>query len=314
MLTPGEIRSLIALLDDDDPDILNHIENKLLEIGHIAIPFLEQEWHSISNIEHQQKVENIVQRIQFNALCNELKQWAQSENKSLLDGVFLIAKYRFPDLEKQQITNVIDKMRLDVWLELHMDLTPYEKVRILNYVFYQVYGFKGNTDAYHDPSNSYINQVLETKKGNPIMLAVIYMLVAQKLNIPIFGVNLPQHFVLAYTEEKYIDYTQAKFNDIEKLINPTGKVLFYINAFNQGAIFSKANLEQFLSQIHIEPRYEYFEPCSNMEIIKRILRNLYSAYEKTGKTQKAADIQHLLYLLGEPPISNFKEVNPDEDL
>src|SRR5262249_11991206 len=161
-----------------------------------------------------------------------------------------------------------------IWLELHYDLTPFEKIRILNHVLYTVHGFKGNTDQYHDPQNSFINNALESKKGNPIMLAIIYMLVAQRLHIPIFGVNLPQHFVLTYKEDNKPVNLSDPFNAKPKLDHRAGKVLFYINAFNNGAVFSKANLEQFLRQINIEPRYEFFEACSNIDIVKRVLRNL----------------------------------------
>ncbi len=61
--------------------------------------------------------------------------------------------------------------------------------------------FSGNTTNHQDPQNSYIGQVLDTKKGNQISLASIYSIIAQKLDIPIYGVNLPQHFILAYLDE-----------------------------------------------------------------------------------------------------------------
>lgn len=312
MMNKNEIKSLVLLLDDDDPEVLSHIKNKILEIGNEIIPYLEEEWHQLKSVEHQQRVENIIQQIQFKQLCNDFANWYKTEKHDLLEGVFLVAKYRFPELEKQYILNAIDKIRLDVWLELHMDLTPYEKIRIINYIFYQSCGFKGNTQNYHDPQNSFINQVIDSKKGNPIMLAVIYMLVAQRLNLPVFGVNLPQHFVLAYTEEHFTDYATVSFNDIDKLIKPSGKTLFYINAFNNGTLFTKANLEQFLKQINIESKAEFFEPCSNLDIVKRILRNLVSAYQKQGKKSKMHDMQQLLYLLGEPPLTDFKEVGHDD--
>lgn len=313
MLNENEIRSLVKLLDDDDPEVLKHIENKMLEVGSVIIPYLEKEWHELQNSEHQIRVENIIHRIQFSELCEQFETWYKNPEHPLLEGVYLIAKYRFPDLILQQIINAIDKIKLDVWLEMHMALTPFEKVRIINYIFYKNYGFTGNIQHYHDPQNSYINQVLESKKGNPIMLAIIYMLIAQKLNIPIFGVNLPQHFVLAYTEDNDHHHDLSALSSKNEItIKPQGKVLFYINAFNSGAVFSKSNLEQFLKQLQIEPKAQYFEPCSNLDIVKRVMRNLVSAYEKSGKNQKAKEIKHLLYLLGEPPLNDFREINSDE--
>ncbi len=311
-MTESELRSLVALLDDDDPEVLKHIEEKILELGAPIIPFLENEWGVMKDIYHQQKVENIIHQIQYNDLFESFVTWYKSGEQDLLHGVYLIAKYRFPELQKQQIVNSIEKLRLDVWLEMNYDLSPYEKVRIINYILYQVHGFKGNVDNYHDPKNSFINEVLESKRGNPILLAVIYILIAQKLNIPIYGVNLPQHFVLAYMEEIGKSHGEMKFNEIEKLLNQEGKIIFYINAFNNGAIFTKVNLEQFLSQIKIEPKLDFLKPCSNLDIVKRVLRNLASSYEKLGKLQKQKEIQQLLFALGEPTIGSFHDVNEEE--
>ncbi len=307
-----EVISMIALLDDEDHEVSQHVENKLLSLGVSVIPILENEWGNAETLVQQQKIETIIHRIQFQGVLTELKEWRDSSENELLDGVYLIAKSRFPDLDKQKIINEIDRIRLDIWLELHNELTSFEKVRIINHVFYNVHGFKGNTENYHDPQNSFINVALESKRGNPIMLAVIYMLIAQRLNLPVFGVNLPQHFVLAYKEAKQPDYTEEQFNTKPKLDYTFGRVLFYVNAFNLGSVFSKSNLEQFLRQINIEPRVEFFDACSNIDIIKRILRNLVIAYQKQNKKQKLNEINEMLSILGEPPLNDYEEGNPEE--
>jgi regulator of sirC expression with transglutaminase-like and TPR domain len=313
MLNEKEVISLIALLDDDDAEVAEHVEQKLLSLGTDVIALLENEWSTINNIEQQKKVENIIHRIQFSNLLNELRVWSHLSEPDLLDGILLVASYSYPDLDKQKVMNEIDKIRLDIWLELNYDLTPYEKIRVLNHVFYQIHGFKGNTDNYHDPQNSFINNALESKKGNPIMLAIIYMLVAQRLQIPIFGVNLPQHFVLAYKEENTEHLTSDPFNAKPKLDHKFGKVLFYINAFNNGAIFSKANLEQFLIQIKIEPKYEFFEACSNIDIVKRVLRNLVVAFKQNKKINKVNEVYEMLATLGEPLLNSFEDTTPEDE-
>lgn len=314
-MNDSELRSLIALLDDDDPEVFQHIEQKLLSLGKQAIPFLEEEWGELKDIYHQQRLENIIHQLQFNDLLQEFLAWKETKEQDLLHGVYLICKYRFPDYDKQLLINAIEKLRLDVWLEMNFEMSPYEKVRIINYILYQIHGFKGNVENYHDPSNSFINQVLESKKGNPILLATIYVLISQRLNIPIYGVNLPQHFVLAYLEEISTSYTAMRFNDIEEMLSNTGKILFYINAFNGGTVFSKSNLEQFLQQINITANKDFLVPCSNIDMIKRILRNLASAYQKLNKTQKQHEILKILYVLGEPPMINFQEMgNQNSDL
>lgn len=298
MLTENELLSLISLLDDDDDEVLHHVESKLLSLGKDVIPILESQWGSIGNPDHQQKIEDIIHRIQFKQLLSDLKTWYDSPVQDLLEGVCIIARYRYPELDKQAIINELDKIRLDIWLELRYELSSYEIVRIINNILYEVHGFKGNTDHYHDPQNSFINHVLESRKGNPIMMSVIYILIAQRLQLPIFGVNLPQHFVCAYREEMK-DRNFDPFNVTSDPSPEYGRVLFYINAFNKGSVFSKSNLEQFLRQIKVEPRLEYFEACNNVDIVKRVLRNLVVSYEKTGKPQKVNDVKEMLLTLGE---------------
>ena len=123
--------------------------------------------------------------------------------------------------------------------------------------------------------------MLETKKGNQISLAVIYSIIAQKLDIPVYGVNLPQHFILAYVDE-----TQE--NDFQN------GILFYVNAFNKGFIFGRRDVDSFLKQLNIQPDKQFYEPCSNDEIIQRVLRNLISSYDKVGATQKVNELEELL--------------------
>ena len=155
---------------------------------------------------------------------------------------------------------------------------------VFNHIFYNIHGFSGNTTSHQDPQNSYINQVLETKKGNQISLAIIYAIIAQKLDIPVYGVNLPQHFILAYVDETM----QSEFEN---------GILFYINAFNKGFIFGRRDVDMFLKQLNLKYDRQFYEPCSNVDIIKRVLRNLISAYEHASSSDKVNELTELLDIL-----------------
>jgi regulator of sirC expression with transglutaminase-like and TPR domain len=156
-------------------------------------------------------------------------------------------------------------------------------------VFYNVYGFRGNTKNHNDPQNSYLNQVMESKRGNQISLAILYATLAQKLDIPVYGVNLPQHFILGYIDESKRD--EHEFG-----------VLFYINAFNKGAIFGKHDVDRFLRQLSLDPLPGFYAPCSNVEIIRRILRNLITAYENLGMHEKVAELEELQSIISTPQV------------
>jgi regulator of sirC expression with transglutaminase-like and TPR domain len=121
-----------------------------------------------------------------------------------------------------------------------------------------------------------LSNVLDTKKGNPISLCAVYMLVAKKLGLPIYGVNLPNLFVLTYK---------------------SADVTFYINAFNKGLVFSRQDVANYLEHLKVEPKEEYFEPCSHMDIILRSLRNLGNAFEKLGEVSKVEEVRQMIAIL-----------------
>ncbi|MBU0696731.1 MAG: transglutaminase-like domain-containing protein [Bacteroidetes bacterium] len=284
MINEKEIASLITLLDDPDPQIFEQIEDRLLSYGNEVINYLETAWEKSFDALLQERIENLVHKIQYQNVKEDLALWYQSGGFDLLRGILIINKYQYPDLNEQKIINQLEALKRDIWLQMMYDASPVEKIKLINHIFYNVYGFSGNTTNHQDPKNSYLSEVMESKKGNQISLAIIYSIIAQKLDIPIYGVNLPQHFILAYADEQ------------EKTDEENG-ILFYINVFNKGYIFGKRDIDQFLRQLKIQPEKFFYEPCSNTDILRRVLRNLISSYEKAGAMEKAKELQVLLSVL-----------------
>ena len=278
------LRAMILLLEDPDEHVFSEIRGQLLSMGNEVIPALENIWESTFNNTLQSRIEDIIQKIQFNSTSEELKLWAATGGIDLLQGTILISRYQYPDLDEEHIRNQIEMIRKDVWLELNPNLTAFEKVRVINHILFDVYHFTGNTSNYHAPQNSYINNVLESHRGNPLLLSILYSCIAQGLNIPIYGVNLPEHFILAYRDEFLI-------RDSDDEEEP---ILFYINPFSKGAVFSRREIDTFLQQLKLEPNRIFYESCSNVEIIKRQIRNLITAYEKLGYPNKVVDFKELL--------------------
>ena len=225
-----ELNALISLLDDPDRDVFIQVRQKLMSIGTQVIPALESVWEQSFDTNIQTKVEEIIHNIQFNSTAEALKEWALTPEQNLLTGALLIAKYQYPDLNVDKIKRQIQQIRQDIWLELNDKLTALEQVKIINHILFEVHNFSGNTQNYHAPQNSYINNVLESKKGNPLSLSLIYLIVAQDLKIPIYGVNLPEHFVLCYKDVHQLMTVKTK-RDEEMIAKG---ILFYINPFSRG--------------------------------------------------------------------------------
>jgi regulator of sirC expression with transglutaminase-like and TPR domain len=284
MINEAEINSLIRLLDDPDQEIYAHVHDKLLSYGPTAITYLESAFEQAFDSIQQERIANLVHEIQFSLVKNELELWHQSGSFDLLRGALIINKYQYPDLDEQKVINQIEAIKRDIWMQMMFEGSPSDQVKLINHVLYNIYGFSGNTTNHQDPQNSYLSQVLESKKGNQISLAIIYSVIAQKLDIPIYGVNLPQHFILAYMDES----SKSEFES---------GVLFYINAFNKGFIFGRRDVDMFLKQLNLNIDKQFYEPCTNTDIVRRILRNLISAYEQLGSMEKVQELNELINVL-----------------
>lgn len=276
-----QIKALVSLLDDEDTEVLTNVEEKLKSLGGEVIPILEREWEENFNPIIQRKIEGIIHDLQFEYLKDRLVRWRKSKKKDLLKGMWLVATYQYPDLEFEKLKQILEQIYYEAWMEFKPEMHPYDQVKVLNGVLFSKLKFSANTKNFHSPSNSMINTVIDSKKGNPISLCVIYMLVAQKLNMPVYGVNLPNLFILTYKSKE----TQ-----------------FYINAFNRGLIFSKEDIDNYIDELRLQPESIFYEPCTNLDIIQRVLRNLIVSFEHIGDYDKVDEVKILLQTISDKPV------------
>ncbi|HIP36275.1 MAG TPA: hypothetical protein EYG85_05435 [Crocinitomix sp.] len=285
-----EINALIKLVEDPDPIVYHQVKEKLISYGKEVLPRIEQTWVKVvDNDYHQERLNDILREIQLEDLKTDLKNWKESSTRDLLKGAIIINKLQYPNIDQTEIEEEIELIKQKVWLEINEDNTAFEIVKIFNHVLFDIVGFKPNKTNFHSPKNSYINTVLKQKKGNPLSLSIIYSIIAQRLKIPIYGVNLPNQFVLGYLDE----------NRTLKMLDASTdrNVLFYINPFSKGRIFNHNEIEGYLRSLNLPLKANYIEPCSNTEILKRMLKNLAYAYLKVGQTDKVKDIKDLELIL-----------------
>lgn len=290
MANGNSLHALIALMDDPDEQVYAHVRNRVLEIGPEAIQQLQTSWEeSDLGLLFQSRIENLIHEIQFESCKTDLTNWYASSSKDLLKGALIVAKYQYPGLNEKSVLDSIERMRRDCWLEINPNMTAFEAVRIINKVIFEQYGFVGNSKNYNSSNNSYINTVIESRKGNPLSLSLIYSIIAQKLELPIYGVNLPNHFILAYMDNNGTNLFMSNGNEYG--------VLFYINTFSKGSIFQKEDIQQFLQSIQVTPEASHFQPCSNSDIIRRMLTNLIVAFQQVGSHEKVNELCELRSLL-----------------
>ena len=154
--------------------------------------------------------------------------------------------------------------------------SAFEKIKIFNEYLFQRKGFKGNTENYNETDNLYINKVIDRKMGIPVSLSILYLLIANRLKLPIYGVNLPSHFIVKYQDDK------------EEL---------FIDPFNQGIVISRKEAIKFLKQLGLSEEefnsISFLNNSNERDIIKRYINNLIHVYEKNNEKLKAEQLKQL---------------------
>ncbi|MFA8436139.1 MAG: transglutaminase family protein [Marinifilaceae bacterium] len=264
-----KLDALLALLDDPNPEVFQSVTKKLLELPTSVVPVLEDIWLESKNKPLQDRLEEIIKKIEFNGIKKELVKWCKSSKKNLIEGAILVSKSYNPHLLTEPIQKDIQKIKTDVWLELNDRLTALEKVRILNHIFFYIYNYR--TLPPNQPTNwdGDISAVLTQKQGNYIIMAILYAGIAQELNIPIYGINLTGSVLLAY-------------EDVNAKAKKEGErpVLFYINPIDRGNVFGHKELEYIIKQKGITNLKKHYAPCPNTTLIKRLLEHQISVYKR----------------------------------
>ena len=159
-----ELNALVSLLDDNDKEVSANVESKILSMGNAVIPYLEEQWENIFNPIIQKKLEDIIHSLQFLYLQQRLIAWKDSNKQDLLEGIWLVATYLYPDLEFEKIRGELEQIYYEAWLEYKTDASPLEKVNILNSVLFDKLKVILNSKNLHAPGITMINTFMEHRK------------------------------------------------------------------------------------------------------------------------------------------------------
>lgn len=184
----------------------------------------------------------------------------ESPRVPLDEAALLVAAEEYPDLDIASYLHQLDAIAAGLQPKIAHELEPHRLIRILTTHLFGVWGFCGNVVEYHDPRNSFLNEVIDRRLGIPITLAIVCISVGRRLGLPVAGVSFPGHFVVTY---------QA---------SPTP---LYLDPFNSGRLVQEADFRRFLLE-HVGPRARldptHLEPATAQEVIARLLRNLKAIY------------------------------------
>lgn len=160
----------------------------------------------------------------------------------------------------------------------------------INWVLFVEEGYRGNSDHYDDPRNSYLNDVIDRKTGIPISLSLLYWRIAERLGLPVSGLNLPAHFMLRVG---------------------SGDATVFVDAFHDGALLDREGCRKQVSRAvgqEVELSDDRFAPCPADQIVARMLRNLKTIYLQTYDYPSAIPVQRRLAALNSGDPSEMRDL------
>lgn len=277
-------------MDDPDPEVYDTVANQLLHYGKEIIPSLEHFWETADDEGLQERIAQLIHRVHFQDLQKDFLAWSHAPQPEILRGAILVARYQYPELNLPFLLTQFDQIRRNLWLELNNYLTPVEKINIFNSILFNYYKLQGHELTEHKPEHFFINKVLESKQGNALSLGVLQLALAELLDIPVFAVDIPRQFLLAY-----FDQLQHFFSSDQAAVR---QISFYIDPMN-GMIYTQTDVDNYLHKINATggARQRLFNPRGPLQVIQRMLEELSQCYTYNKDEDRAEEIQQLIGII-----------------
>jgi regulator of sirC expression with transglutaminase-like and TPR domain len=276
-LDENQRKALISLLADEDLAVYRTVRQNLLSQGPIAAQWLRQ--HTLSNDpllrRRAQEITDHFSRINADtdllAFCLN-----QGEDFDLEQGVLLLARTQYPNINIEAYAALLDDLAGELRQRLDFSAEPELILHTISEYLFAELKFLGDETNFYDPDNSYLNRVLDRRKGNPISLSVVFLFLARRLRLPVVGIGLPGHFVCRY---------QSSRHEI------------YIDPFRRGRLLSKSDCVKYVMQLRHRFDESCLAPVSARRILLRICANLHQIYTHLKSLDKSERLQRYLVAL-----------------
>jgi regulator of sirC expression with transglutaminase-like and TPR domain len=270
---PATAEALRRLLDDPTPQVREALLDELGRQGDAGLAFLRAtaDGPDPALAAHARR---FLRDLGGEDTVQMFLDMIRSFTYELETGLLMIERTVFPALNAAEPHGFLDAAAARCRQLLLTPSTPRKKCLVLNQVLFHEYGFRGETEHYHDPRNSFLSRVIQRRRGIPLTLSAVYILVALRCGIELEPISLPGRFMVACF---------------------TGPEPFYIDAYEHGAFRSADELRAYFRQIE-----QPFEPAALMpapigEVLARCCRNLvnqYTAARDHAKSKLFAEFVH----------------------
>lgn len=198
----------------------------------------------------------------------------------LARAALYVAQEEYPQLPVPLYLARLDQLAEEVKDRLANETAPLIVLQEVLETLFVRRRLRGNTDAYYDPRNSFLNDVLDRGLGIPLTLSIVLLEVGWRLGLPLEGVNFPGHFLVRY-----------KGDAMDLLIDP----------FDAGKTRFEEEAQEFLDRMYggvVRLQPSFLRSANRRDMLVRLLANLKGVYIKVGDFARAlAAVERLLILV-----------------
>lgn len=272
-----KISPMIQLLDDTDVTVLHEVQKALFYLGKTVVPLLRNVLDTCDDSNQRRGIIEVIRLFQTENLKKiqvSLSQSNESYSAPELEQCLIdLSGFGYPETNAKDFSHFLDNAALEIHQRYVKNAeTNYLTLTMaLNDVFFHGLGFSGDESHYFHPDSTYIYTLTSQKRGIPISLCALYLLIAERCGIEMYGVGLPLHFI-AYNCDAEM----------------------YVDVYNYGIMLTSADCASFVKKAGIEFNDDMLKKADVKSIIERMVRNLIFAHEKYGDLWEAQQLRDLL--------------------
>lgn len=293
MISRAELLSLYNLLDDTQEIVVRELEKKFLSLGEEIVPELYAVDFERNRVNHE-RARAVVDLIRRSRALERLERILNVPypDINLEEAAFAVARFGFPAVEMAPYSARLDDMATDIRRTAGREASHAQTLLTMRRHLFGELGFSGNRESYYDPENSYVNRVLDSRRGIPISLSVILLLLGQRLGLPLQGIGMPMHFLVRFKDD-----TQE----------------IYVDAYNNGVLVSENHCRDMLERSGYPFTQEMLAPVTNRYTLERMLRNLLYAHQQTPDPAESENVTALLLRVNPDYAGETEQSEDDED-
>lgn len=275
----AQLLHLVALLDDPDPFVQAHIFKRLQEGGVLWCQALQQLAQEADDASHREALLQAVHKLESTRYLTQLEQWIADPKDNLLMGLYLVQCSVSPTTSYAQLESQLMDGVNEVCTELRDDQTMMEQVQLFNHLFYRRMGYKPSDPFIQDEAFALMDKLFESRKGNPITLGLIYVMMAYYAGVPIRTVVFKGGF-------------------LPTVVDKDGTSVFYVNIFKNGSLFAAAQLDQFIKDSGLPIPADSFREATPVDLAQIFAESLYFLYSTKENKEKEARMEDVMRRFG----------------